>query len=1060
MQARVTAIIVARNGAAHLQRTLEALRGQSRQPDTVVAVDCGSTDASAELLAAYGPTHFISADEHLSFGDAIKTAVRVLPEPDGDHELLWLLAQDSAPEAGALQRLVAELEIAPSVAVAGPKVMEWVADDYIHDFGLSMTPYGSSVTLVESELDQEQHDALSDVLAVSAGGMLVRRTVWDHLGGFDSALPVVDDSLDFCVRVRLAGHRVSVVSAARVSSAGDGVAGPDGSSRGRALRHRARAERSAALHRRLVYAPTWTLAVHWLSLVPLAFLRSVIDLLRKEPGSIIGEFAAALSAAFLGSKVRQGRRNLARTRTHPWSSISTLRVSAAEVRRRHALTREAALTGARGDRPEIRFFSRGGAWTLLGAAALGTALFASLLSAQTLTGGGLLPLSETVVGLWSNVGYGWRDIGLGFVGGADPFAVVLAILGTLTFWSPSFSMVLLYLIALPVAATGAWMASTRLTHRGSIRATAAVLWMLSPTFLTALATGRPAAILVHLLLPWLFFAGMAAARSWSASGSAALLFAAIVACAPSLAPALLIGWLLCVLASGRRVMRFVGIPLPAVALAIPLIWSQAFRGNWLALLADPGVPVSTAPVPVSQLILGLPAGDFGGWPQLLTRWGNDAATADLLVPLLLIPVAVLALVALLLPGARAAAISLVAALLGLGTAIAAGSLALAAVGDQSVSIWPGAGLSLYWLGIVGAVVFAARGLHKVAVVPLITVAVAVAVLSVPLAAALPLGTSDVREGVGRTQPAFVTAEALVDPRVGTLQIIPQPDGGILATIVRGEGARLDAQSTLNSTATTVSTEQAELATLAGNLASSSGLDTSADLARFGIRFVLLRPAAALPAEWGARGTVTAEATQTITRTETSLDGTAALVPVGDTAFGKLWRSDAPTDTAVNGPIPADAGGAFGLITAIIAVLVVGATVLLSIPTGAGREAVRQAHRDAIRRASRMSKPPKPVRVPRARTVRVPRSERPGAKPKLKPKIKPKLKVKPKGAAGQSAVETPAVETPATDTPAVETPATDTPAVETPVVETPVVETPTAGPETTEQDNPEDEDHGH
>ncbi|MCU1444898.1 glycosyltransferase [Cryobacterium sp.] len=984
MQARVTAIIVARNGAAHLQRTLEALRGQTRQPDTVVAVDCGSTDASAELLAAYGPTHFISADASLSFGDAIKTAVRVLPDPEGDHELLWLLAQDSAPETRALQKLVAELEIAPSVAVAGPKVMEWIADDYIHDFGLSMTPYGSTVTLVESELDQEQHDALSDVLAVSAGGMLVRRTVWDLLGGFDSALPVVDDSLDFCVRVRLAGFRVSVVSAARVSSAGDGVAGPDGSSRGRTSRRRVRAERSAALHRRLVYAPTWALAVHWLSLVPLAFLRSIIDLLRKEPGSIIGEFAAAFSAAFLGSKVRQARRKLAATRTLGWSSISSLRVSAAEVRRRHALTREAALTGARGDRPEIRFFSRGGAWTLLGAVVVGVVVFAPFLGAQALSGGGLLPLSDSVGALWANVGYGWRDIGLGFVGGADPFAVVLAILGTLTFWSPSFAMVLLYLLALPLAAFGAWMASTRLTHRGSIRATAAVLWMLSPTFLTALATGRPAAILVHLLLPWLFFAGIAAARSWSASGSAALLFAAIVACAPSLAPALLIIWLLCVFASGRRVMRFVGIPLPALALALPLIWDQVLRANWLALLADPGVPVPTSPVPVWQMILGFPAGDLGGWPQLLPLWGGTATAADLMVPLLLVPLAVLALVSLLLPGARGAASALIGALLGLGTAIGASSLSLAAVGDQSVTIWPGAGLSLYWLGIVGAVVFAARGLHKVAVAPLVAAALALAVVSLPLAAALPLGTAAVQETLGRTQPAFVTAEALVTPRVGTLQIVPQPDGGILATIVRGAGERLDAQSTLSSTATGTTDEQAELATLAGNLASQSGLDASAELARFGIRFVLLRPAAQTPTEWGAAGAVTTAATQTSTRTTTSLDGTAALVPVGDTAFGRLWRSDAQTDVAVNGAIPADAGGVVGLLTTIVAVLVIGATVLLSIPTGAGREAVYQAHRDAIRRASRMSKPVKPTKVRRSsRAPRVPRSERPGAKSKTK-----------------------------------------------------------------------------
>ena len=1007
MQARVTAIIVARNGASHLERTLEALRSQTRQPDTVIAVDCGSSDTTSELLAAFGPTHFISADASLSFGAAINAAMRVLDEPAGDHEMLWLLAQDSAPAPSALRSLLAELEIAPSVAVAGPKVMEWVADDYIHDFGQSMTPYGSTVTLVESELDQEQHDGLSDVLAVSAGGMLVRHSVWNLLGGFDPALPIVDDSLDFCVRVRLAGYRVSVVAAARVSSAGDGVAGPDGSSRGRARRRRVRAERSAQLHRRLVYSPAWALPVHWLSLIPLAFLRSIGDLLRKEPGAILGEFSAAFAAAFRGGRVRTARTKLAATRTLSWTSIASLRVSAAEVRRRHALTREAALTGARGDRPEIRFFSGGGAWTLLAAAGVGIAMLAPLIGTQALVGGGLLPLSSTIGDLWANVGYGWRDIGLGFTGAADPFAAILAILGSLTFWSPSFAVVLLYLLALPAAAVGAWMAATRLTHRGSIRAVAAVLWALSPAFLTAIAAGRPAAILVHLLLPWLFFAGFAAARSWSASGSAALLFAAIVACAPSLAPALLVGWAICVLVSGRSVMRFIGIPLPALALAIPLIWDQGLRGNWLALLADPGLPVPTDVVPTWQLILGFPAGDFGGWTQLLPLWGGDATVAGYVVPLLLIPMAVLALLSLLLPGARGAAFALLTALLGLATAIGAGLLSVASVGAEGVSIWPGAGLSLYWLGIVGGVVFAARGLHKVAIAPLIVSAVALAVVALPLAAALPLGTSVVQESIGRTQPAFVTAEAAVEPRVGTLQITPQPDGGILATIVRGTGERLDAQSTLNSTETELTAEQVELATLAGNLASQSGLDASTDLARFGIRFVLLRPAAATPAAWGDTITVTPAATETTTRTTTSLDGNAALVPVGDTAFGQLWRSEAVTDAATNGQIPADAGGAFGLVTALIAALVIGATVLLSIPTGAGREAVRQAHRDAIRRASRLSKPPKPTKA--AKPARAPRVPRP-------PRTKRPAGRRVKGAASETAPPKPVDGVADTDTP--------------------------------------------
>ncbi|TFC86100.1 glycosyltransferase [Cryobacterium sp. TMT3-29-2] len=955
MHARVTAILVARNGAKHLERTLEALSRQTRQPDVVITVDCGSTDTTAALLAAHAPTHFISADAGISFGEAIAAAVRVIAPVENDREMLWLLAQDSAPEPGALAALLGELEIAPSVAVAGPKVMDWDAGDYIHEFGQSLTPGGATVTLVESELDQGQHDGMSDVLGVSAGGMLVRHLVWQQLGGFDPALPSADDSLDFCVRVRMAGYRVSGVAAAQVASAGDGVAGTSGSSRGRARRKRLRAMRAAQLHRRLVYSPRWMIPVHWLGLVPLAFLRSFVQLLQKEPGAILGEYSAAFAAAFSGLRVRAARRRFAATRTLGWSSIASLRVPTVEVRRRQALRREASLTGVNGEVPEIRFMSGGGAWTVLAALVAGLIVLAPLIGARTLTGGGLLPLSDTPADLWGSIGYGWRDIGLGFVGGADPFASVLAVLGSLTFWSPSFSLVLLFFLALPLAALGAWLAATRLTERASLRAVAAVLWMLAPTFLSALAAGRPAAILVHLLLPWLFFAGFMAARSWSASASAALLFAAIVAAAPSLAPALLVVWLIAMLVSGRSVMRFIGIPLPALALAAPLIWDQGLRGNWLALLADPGVPLPGPDVSVGQLLLGFPAGQLGGWTPLLESLGLPGVDASVLVPVLLIPLAVLALLALFLHGARGASFALLTALLGVGTALAASQLYLISVGGQSAGIWAGTGLSLYWLGLVGAVVFALRGMQRFAMAPAVTAIVLLVIVVSPLVAALPLGTSVVAEGIDRTQPAFVTAEAQTDARVGTLQIVPQPDGGILATIVRGPGATLNTQSTLSSTDRALSPREEELATLAGNLVSRSGLDAAAGLADFGIRFVLLRPAVVTPAAPGVTDAVSPAAAETAGRTTTALDGNAALSPVGDTVFGRLWQSevtDASVATTANGAVPANAGGTLGLVFFLITALVIGATVLLSIPTGAGPEAVRQASREAIRNTAK------------------------------------------------------------------------------------------------------------
>jgi len=77
--------------------------------------------------------------------------------------------------------------------------------------GVSITNTGTRETGLETgEPDAGQHDWPRDVLAVSSAGMLVRRDVWDDLGGFDPALPVFND-WDFLIRMIGAGVEYAVV---------------------------------------------------------------------------------------------------------------------------------------------------------------------------------------------------------------------------------------------------------------------------------------------------------------------------------------------------------------------------------------------------------------------------------------------------------------------------------------------------------------------------------------------------------------------------------------------------------------------------------------------------------------------------------------------------------------------------------------------------------------------------------------------------------------------------------------------------------------------------------
>jgi GT2 family glycosyltransferase len=931
MHARVTAVLVSSNGAGHLPRTLEAIAAQTRAPDALVVVDCASTDDTATLLAAAHPTRFISASSRLSFGTGVAHALGVAPPPESENDWIWLLSHDTAPEPGALAALLAAVEVNPSVAAAGPKQMEWADGDYIAEFGETVTSLGASVALVETELDQAQHERMSDVLGMGAAGLLVRHTVWNEVGGFDPALPTADNALDFSIRVRLAGHRVIAVPAARVATDGDGYSGPGRSIKGSARRKRQTARRAAQLHRRLVYAPGIAVLFHWLSLVPLAVLRSVVQLVRKQPGAIGGEFAAAFKAAF-GSRIGEARKRLKAARRVGWKAIAPLRMPGEEIRRRRSLQREIALTYLRGDRDRIQFIASGGVATVLVVALVGFVLFLPAFGAAAIVGGGALPLDGTPGALWEQTGVGFRDLGLGFTGAADPFAAVIALLGSLTFWSPSFAIVCLYLVALPLAALAAWFCAARLTERPVVRAAAAVLWVLAPPFLGALDAGMIGAVIAHLLLPWLVLAGLAAPKSWSASAMASILFAAVLAVAPSLWPALIVLWLAATIASRRDVMRLIGVPIPALVLFAPLAIDQFTRGTPLAILADPGSPVWRAPVPVLDLLIGLPQSGLGGWQSIAGGAGIDSSVVLLVLGLLAVPLGLLAIASLFLPGSYRAVAAVLLAVLGFATAVGATQLALATSASEAVTIWPGSGLSLYWMGLVGAAAIGLSALPRLAALPAVIATVAVAVIVLPAGLGVLLGTSEAQPGAGRQLPAYVTAEAQATPRVGTLVLEPQQNGGLGAEIVHGAGPTLSQQSTLASTASAGDGRRGEVAEIVGDVASISGAEVSSQLSSLGVEFVLLTPAGSGPgSDSGSDG---AGATDVAARASNALNGNAQFTFIGDTAFGQLWQvAGDDAVAALPAPSPTNTGTPYGVLVLVAQAFVFLIALLLALPAG-------------------------------------------------------------------------------------------------------------------------------
>ncbi len=146
-------------------------------------------------------------------------------------------------------------------------------------------------------------------MAVSSAGMLVRRDVWDQVGGFDPAMPLLRDDVDFCWRVHAAGHRVRVVTDAVVyhlEATARNRRTPSAAPRPR------RMDRHNALLTLLANLPLGPALSALAGNLVLSALRTVFFLLAKRPRAALDEFAGVGSVLGHPLQLAAARRRRAR----------------------------------------------------------------------------------------------------------------------------------------------------------------------------------------------------------------------------------------------------------------------------------------------------------------------------------------------------------------------------------------------------------------------------------------------------------------------------------------------------------------------------------------------------------------------------------------------------------------------------------------------------------------------------------------------------------------------------------------------------------------------------
>lgn len=222
----LTVIVISYNTRALTLAALETLYATTKTTRfTCVLLDNASADGSADAVAAAFPqVELIRSAENLGFARANNVVAA-----EARTEWLLLLNPDTEVHAGAIDNLMAFARANPEAGIYGGRT---VFPDGRLNFGscwnritlwstfcsaLGLTAAFPRSDLFDTEaLGRWNRDSEKPVDIVSGCFFLIRRALWDELGGFDLRYFMYGEEADLCLRAARLGARPRITPEAEI----------------------------------------------------------------------------------------------------------------------------------------------------------------------------------------------------------------------------------------------------------------------------------------------------------------------------------------------------------------------------------------------------------------------------------------------------------------------------------------------------------------------------------------------------------------------------------------------------------------------------------------------------------------------------------------------------------------------------------------------------------------------------------------------------------------------------------------------------------------------------
>lgn len=223
MSPSVDIIIVNWNSGDWLRKCLASVeRHGGGRTARVIVVDNGSADGSADVDQPGIDLHIIRAGSNLGFGAACNLGAREATAP-----YLLFLNPDAALLPGSLEGAIDFME-SPAAADVGVSGIRLIEEDgaiqrHCASFPSWRTFVGAAMNISKLQMNAFDHREDRDVDHVIGAFYLIRRALFDRIGGFDERFFVYLEDLDLSKRVYEAGSRIRYLAAPQAFHKGGGT---------------------------------------------------------------------------------------------------------------------------------------------------------------------------------------------------------------------------------------------------------------------------------------------------------------------------------------------------------------------------------------------------------------------------------------------------------------------------------------------------------------------------------------------------------------------------------------------------------------------------------------------------------------------------------------------------------------------------------------------------------------------------------------------------------------------------------------------------------------------